>query len=143
MERRIAVAKRARRRQKNIHRHHYTKICALVPSFVPRSTSILTSSITMVTALENASLAAQAFTSPVEELRHYGAMLDVHRRFGHRHEMLLVTDLSKAEASAGVGTRFTRAGKESWSVFAGGRDLTHETPTDTLDREIGEEILEI
>lgn len=81
------------------------------------------------------------------KLRQFGAMLDLHRRrrVGHQQvaEILITTDTSKVESSAGAARGFTDAGRERWSVLAGGRDAELETPQTTLGREVGEEFLEV
>lgn len=95
----------------------------------------------MVTLVEHAT------TAPVEpakngyhhKLRQFGAMLDIHRRHRGQEQILVVSDISKAEISAGTSRRFTEAGQERWAVFAGGRDDAAELPVTTLERELTEE----
>lgn len=84
-----------------------------------------------------------AYSSYQAKLRQFGAMLDIHRTHQGVPEILMVTDRSKAEASAGGTARFTKAGEERWSVMAGGRDAAFESPIDTLNREVTEEFDEI
>jgi hypothetical protein len=96
----------------------------------------------MVTLIETTS-GESTSSSYHGKLRQFGAMLDLHRQFRGKEQMLVVADTSKAEISAGGPAKFTHANQERWSVIAGGRDAAYETPLTTLGREIPEEFQEI
>lgn len=99
----------------------------------------------MVTLLEQST--AHVHTAPTHgyhhKLRQFGAMLDIHRNFRGKEQILVVSDVSKEEISAGTSRRFTKAGEERWAVFAGGRDEASELPITTLQREVTEEFAEM